>query len=345
LLQDNSTLTVCGNEIKYYGFYYPPVGIIDILNLVMPPTDASFFVLDPILTKELPDQDIKNASNPWVIISTQEGSSHRWFDRLIPQLIELGVKPTQIVLRSACLWDPDSSIRNIHTIVDECSDFVSAMPDLEQITVPTHHFVCLNRLHRWQRYQLVKQILDRNLDQYGSLSYIEIPSHADIRFNSLTKPDVDWHQQRNLTDPGTAGALFNIISEAAYEPDPETDVLIHHHRPGMTEKSYKCFALFQVPVWLAPYRAVACYRKLGFDVFDDLVDHAYDLEPDPVKRVHMVADQIEKLCQLSLDDLKQLKQELIPRFKKNLAVLKSYAHNFNSELPQWESLFLDNNLN
>jgi hypothetical protein len=312
----------------------------------MPPTDASFFVIDPVLTPDPPIQEIKNDANPWVIISTQEGSSHRWFDALLTQLVEAGVKLNQIVLRSACLWDPDSPIKHIHTIVDECSDFVTAMKTNQPLILePTHHFVCLNRLHRWQRYHLVKQIFDRNLDQYGYLSYIEIPLDANSKFQSLTKPDVDWHEQRNLNDPMTAGALFNIITEAAYEPEPDTTDILNHHRPGMTEKSYKCFALFQVPVWLAPYRAVACYRKLGFDVFDDLVDHAYDLEPDPVKRVHMVANQIEKLCELSLDDLKQLKQDLTPRFKKNLAILKSYAHNINSELPQWEALFLDNNLN
>jgi hypothetical protein len=115
---------------------------------------------------------------------------------------------------------------------------------------------------------------------------------------------------------------------------------VHHHRPGMTEKSYKCFALFQIPIWLAPYRAVACYRNLGFDVFDDIVDHGYDLEPDPIKRIRLVTDQIENI--VKLNQLTEIKTKLIPRFEKNWQQLKYYAHNFSTELPQWQTLFLRN---
>lgn len=339
---DNISHTINGNLIKHYGFYYPPVGIISVLNLIFTPFDASFYIIDPILAKdhELPYNELSQQSNPYVIISTQEGSSHRWFDRLIPKLTDHGIAMNHIIIRSACLWDPDSPVKHIHTIVDECSDFVSALETNQPVIQdPTHHFVCLNRLHRWQRYELVKQILDRNLDQFGKLSYIQLKPDSDPRFLNLTKPDVDWNEQRNMSDSDTTGALFNIICEAAYEPEPGTAQLIHHHRPGMTEKSYKCFALHQIPIWLAPYRAVECYRQLGFDVFDDLVDHSYDQEPDPEKRIELVANQIEKNCRLTPEQLVKFKKDLKARFDKNLAVLESYAHNFNTELPQWQALF------
>jgi hypothetical protein len=275
-----------------------------------------------------------------VIISTQEGASHHWFDRLIPKLVEHGVAFDHIILRSACLWDPDSPVKRIHTIVDECSDFISGLKDhTPNVNDPSHHFVCLNRLHRWQRYELVKTILDRNLDQFGKLSYIETPTNADARFVFLKRPDVTWQEQRDIEDPEIAGAMFNVVTEAAFEPEPGSARLVHHNRPGMTEKSYKCFSLYQIPVWLAPYRAVECYRKLGFDVFDDIVDHGYDLEPDPQKRIAMVADQIEKICAMDQPQLAQLKQTLLPRLTKNFKVLESWAFNHNTELPQWQALF------
>jgi hypothetical protein len=74
-------------------------------------------------------------------------------------------------------------------------------------------------------------------------------------------------------------------------------------------------------------------------VFDDIVNHEYDLEFDPNTRISMVVDQIEKICNLTPLQLTQLKNDLMPRFKKNLQILKSYAHNFDSELPQWQALF------
>jgi hypothetical protein len=200
--------------------------------------------------------------------------------------------------------------------------------------------VCLNHLHRWQRYELVKKILDRKLDQFGCVSYLEKPGDSDARFPLvIDQAEITWEEQRNITMPALTGALFNIVCETAYESD--TDQLIYHHLPGMTEKSYKCFALFQIPVWLAPYRAVSCYRALGFDVFDDIVDHSYDLEPDPTKRIDMVAGQIANI--VKLDQLSDLKTMLTPRFEKNWQRLQHYAHNFNTEMPQWQALFLRNN--
>jgi hypothetical protein len=328
--------------IKHYGFDFPPVGIIGILEQLVP-ADSKIYILDPIGGQELPYHELD--ADTWIIITTNEGSSHRWFDRLIPRLASAGVSLDHIVIRSACLWDPDSPVRNIHTIVDECSDFVTMLGKYQpRMRQPTHHFVCLNHLHRWQRFELVCQIMQRDLLPYGRVSYLQKPPVPTWGFPMIIdKHDVSWTEQRDLTLPELSDALFNVICETAYESEPGHDQLIHHHRPGMTEKSYKCFALFQIPIWLAPYRAVACYRELGFDVFDDIVDHSYDLESDPVRRISMVADQIQTVCDQPLFELIDLKNQLLPRFQHNWSRLGHYAHNFTTELSQWRVLFSGNN--
>ena len=328
--------------IKHYGFNFPPVGIIGILEQLAP-TDSKIYILDPIGGQELPYHELD--SDCYVIITTNEGSTHLWFDRLIPRLASAGVSLDRIVIRSACLWDPDSPVRHIHTIVDECSNFVTMLQAHQPtVTEPTHHFVCLNNGHRWQRFRLTCELLERNLAQHGRISYLQAPPVATWGFPILIdKPEVSWTEQRDIDFPELGGALYNIICETAYEPEPGISQLTHHHRPGMTEKSYKCFALYQIPIWLAPYRAVACYRNLGFDVFDDIIDHNYDLEPDPVKRIGMVADRIQTICGQSADQLIDLKNQLQPRFEHNWARLRYYAHNFATEMPQWKVLFSNNN--
>ena len=299
--------------------------------------DAKFYIIDPIGGTELPYSELD--SNCYVIITTNEGSSHCWFDRLIPKLISYGIPYDQIVIRSACLWDPDSSVKHVHTIVDECTNFVTDLKHHQlNVDAPTHHYVCLNNLHRWQRYQLVQHLLDRKLDQFGKISYLNPPSTADTRFPMIIDhAQVSWPEQRVMSHSAIRGALFNLITETAYEPEPNAEQLTWHHRPGMTEKTYKCFALYQIPVWLAPYRSVECYRRLGFDVFDDIVDHAYDLEIDPANRIELVANQVAKLVEL--ENLGELKQRLIPRFEHNLDRLKYYANNLDSEIPQWSTIF------
>ena len=323
--------------IRYYGFNYPPVGIVGVLEkLVL--QQNKIYIVDPIGNPDLPYNELD--SDCWVIITTNEGSSHCWFDRLIPKLQSHGVLSNRIIIRSACLWDPDSPVKHIHTILDECSDFITLLDRyVPKITKPTHHYICLNNSHRWQRYQLVKQLLDKDLSKFGKISYLENPGQ-DSRFPIvIEKSNVTWTEQRSLNMPELTNALLNVITETAYEPLPNSNQLVNHHRPGMTEKSYKCFALFQLPIWLAPYKAVSCYRQLGFDVFDDIIDHAYDLEVDPAKRIGLVAQQIQNFCQLSLDHIVELKVKLIPRFEKNWQVLNSYAHNFDAEVPQWQEVF------
>ena len=214
--------------IKYFGFDFPPVGIIGILEQLAPP-DKKFYILDPIGGQSLPYHELD--ADSWVIITTNEGSSHRWFDRLIPRLESCGVPKDQIVIRSACLWDPDSPVSHVHTIVDECSDFVST---LSHTTIndfrPLHHYVCMNRGHRWQRYALVKRLLDSDLDQHGAITYVELPANHDSAFRTLTREDPDWHEQRNMSDPGLRYALFNVITETAFEPEHADQPLIHHQR-------------------------------------------------------------------------------------------------------------------
>ena len=324
--------------IRHFGFDFPPVGLIGTLEQLAP-DDCEIYILDPIGGQELPYHEL--GTDTWVIITTNEGSSHKWFDRLIPRLVDARVSPNHIVIRSACLWDPDSPVRHIHTIVDECSDFITMLQDYQPNAIdPTHHFVCLNNGHRWQRFELTCELLKRNLKQYGQISYIQPPPVAVWGFPILIdRSEVSWIEQRDIDFPELSGALYNVICETAYEPEPGISRLTHHHRPGMTEKSYKCFALLQVPIWLAPYRAVACYRELGFDVFDDIIDHSYDLEIDPVKRISMVADQIQTVCEQSHMQLLGIKNHLLPRFKHNWSRLGHYAHNFATELPQWQVLF------
>lgn len=324
--------------IKYFGFDFPPVGIIDILKHLAPPL-AKFYIIDPIGTTELPYHELD--SNSYVIITTNEGSSHRWFDRLISTLQSFHVALDHIVIRSCCLWDPDSPVRHIHTIVDECTDFITTLDNYEPVCVdPTHHFVCLNNGHRWQRFELVCQLLKRNLNQFGKISYVQAPPVSILGFPMvLDKSHISWGEQRNISFPELTGALLNVICETAYEPQHEVTQLVYHHRPGMTEKSFKCFALHQIPLWLAPYRAVACYRALGFDVFDDIVDHSYDLESNPVDRINLVADQIERFCRHSQTELHNMKHTLRPRFEQNWAKLQCYANEFTTELPQWQLLF------
>ena len=81
-------------------------------------------------------------------------------------------------------------------------------------------------------------------------------------------------------------SYVNITTESCYSPKE-----IH-----ISEKSLKAFYFFQFPIFLASYNHVKYLReRFKFDMFDDIIDHSYDNEPDNRLRMHMVIKEIKRI--------------------------------------------------
>jgi hypothetical protein len=104
---------------------------------------------------------------------------------------------------------------------------------------------------------------------------------ADVSNNSIghamTAINLDVYQK----------SLFHIVAETSVT------------QPYLSEKTYKIFVVGQIPIFCAAQGAVQLLRNLGFDVFDDIVDHNYyDNEPDwktRITRMHKVLDHLSTL--------------------------------------------------
>ena len=226
---------------------------------------------------------------------------------------------------------------------------------------PTHHFVCLNRALAWQRAKLVELLLDQDLDQYGAISYGVNLTQSDLKFLGSYATDhlmfplkyqhrlpllvdqagVTIQQGFSVAHPQIRGAFFNVITETGYGVHPELpDSRKSVQYPSLTEKTYKCFILGQVPIWLSAQHTVHWARELGFDVFDDIVNHDYDLESDPAARVPMVAAEVRRVCEkYSVAELVSLHHAMIPRLKNNYRVLCGWAKGHDCDVPRWAEYF------
>lgn len=332
--------------IKHFGFHHPPVGIIQMLKSLAFKSPTSILVADPFGKEQLPFSEIQSAdkTNLFVVIYSHEGASHKWFDRLIPQLNkQCGVPLEQIILHSSCLQDPESPIQHVGSIVDYASDMVERFANWPEpkLEPAQHHFVCLNRLHRWQRLKLVCLLLDEQIDRFGKISYIDarhglIPKQYHSRFPMTVDSDQVSISQGHMINPALAGAAINVITESCYEADPNGHHIETHHLPGLTEKTFKSIYLSQIPIFVAPFNTVKCFREIGFDAFDDIIDHSYDLEPDPQKRLIMIKDQIKNMCLYDLSDLDKIRNGLESRFRHNFLLLQKLANNHMAELPIWQ---------
>ena len=62
------------------------------------------------------------------------------------------------------------------------------------------------------------------------------------------------------------------------------------------KKNIKPFYYYQIPLIVAPYNHLKALREIyDFDFFDDLIDHSYDYEKNPVKRIKLIFNEINKI--------------------------------------------------
>ena len=192
-------------------------------------------------------------------------------------------------------------------------------------------FLCLIRRPSASRALVTKLVLDTGCDvriSFGSMSDTGLGEYKnmlpDIQLPLLIDGIVDRvtnNTEHDQTNPIFHSCLFNLVVESSSQTD--AGVWRSHF---ITEKTFKAFGLRQIPLWFAVPGLVAQVRKLGFDLFDDIVDHSYDTITDEHVRFKCVAQQIKQLDQqLTLAQCQQLRRSLLDRLNQNFELLKTQA--------------------
>jgi hypothetical protein len=208
--------------------------------------------------------------------------------------------------------------------------------------LPNYHFVSLARIAKPHRIAATIEILDRGLEPYGNISlgsgYYQRPDENDLlkhvpqRYSGKFPMYIDdiiaiktSMQQYESRDEKIITALVNFVMETSYERSVWTHTW---NVPFITEKSMKPFAWGQLPIFLSHANSLQKIRDFGFDLFDDIINHGYDIEPDPMIRIKLCVDQLEKICRWSLDDCRKFKQDNMHRFENNRNKLDELLLNF-----------------
>jgi hypothetical protein len=259
-----------------------------------------------------------------------EGPSWSHINTTVERMIsEFGIDPLCIIQWTGSAGEGGEPIQ-IVTVMDAFTIITSAdeaWPERQ----PRHHFVMLARIPKDHRVLMAIEVLQRKLEKYGYIScgcgnhgeltdwdWRHVPDNLRSRFPLLLPGDqfnmiqTPKFSLDSIQLPEVTGAFCSVIPETTHDlmyPNVFTAFL--------TEKSEKCFLLEQVPLWVAAPGQVELARQCGFDVFDDLIDHGYDRQADPLLRIKMVADQLERLCAMSLGQLHRYKRNNQDRFSAN----------------------------
>jgi hypothetical protein len=171
---------------------------------------------------------------------------------------------------------------------------------------------CVNRNPRYERiynYDLLKQL-----------------PFADEIYFSLSIPPMDNIDEqisvKSIIMVGYQDTMLNIITET------------YHNTGLLSEKTFKPIRAEQLFLMCGPAGAIAHLRKLGFDTFDDFIDHEYyDYESDwksRISKMHKILidiyDNIENIYNQTIDRRKNNRQHLCSDVLKNL-VIDPILHN------------------
>jgi hypothetical protein len=100
----------------------------------------------------------------------------------------------------------------------------------------------------------------------------------------------------------------------------------------LTEKAWKPFKTHQLPLYIGLPGYVDVIRNLGFDVFDDFINHNYDKEQNHVERIKIVVEELNKLTQLDMLEFYNKNRKRFVNNCANIYKLKAEAylelHNF-----------------
>jgi hypothetical protein len=130
-------------------------------------------------------------------------------------------------------------------------------------------------------------------DDFDFLSYPKLSFYESNKdwFSDINK----YSAWKHLDLTTFQQSYFNIVTESHFDIDD-----VH-----MSEKTFKPFYYFQLPLFLASYRHVELLKQEhDLFLFDDLIDHSYDKERDYKKRLNMVISEIIRLSKMK-DEIKR----------------------------------------
>ena len=191
-------------------------------------------------------------------------------------------------------------------------------------------FISFNNLYlkkRSYRLNLIARLLAKSLDQSG---YISLP-HQDLNDNikkeifskdCLLSVDSKKIVYENLCintpkliidtedHKGELSANENleILTQGLFHIVTET--IFYDQKLHLTEKIFKPIAARRPFLLVAAPGNRAYLKSYAFKTFDRWIDESYDLEPNHDKRISLIVQEIERLCQMPKAELDRIYQEM-----------------------------------
>ena len=118
--------------------------------------------------------------------------------------------------------------------------------------------------------------------------------------------------------------ILNLITENVSGYDDSNNE--RYKTITFTEKTWVPFKTHQIPILISLPNSLDILRKLGFDLFDDFVDHSYDKEQDHRKRIKMAFQEIQRLSKIDCVDFYNNNKNRFIKNHSNIYKLKCESY-------------------
>jgi hypothetical protein len=239
----------------------------------------------------------KDLNKKIVFSSLCEGHGPREMQAVLHSLVQFDwYDPAKIVFLHNSLEDPPDNIKHVRWpwYMVNHSNWLHNLHKAK-IDWKTHTkdrwFLCLMRRRSDQRSLLLKNLLSNFDKEQYRLSYASMIDYqsfddiAQISIPIMIDGPTPGDEQHKAVDTRIFGCLINLIVETSCQESGD-----HYWISAYaSEKTFKCFGWRQLPIWFAAPGHVSKVKSLGFDVFDDIIDHQkYDVIQDPIERMTMI---------------------------------------------------------
>lgn len=207
-------------------------------------------------------------------------------------------------------------------------------------------FVCFNKVPRLHRIMTVAGLLERQLFNLGYCSFDgnnlllksidqflpeEVSKHFKIfknklpirlnitvnRENPIDIVDLDVHYHNN--------SYFSIVTETTFYKDIQLNFTNCNTLDSLflTEKTFRPIALKHPFLLVSRYKSLKALKDLGYKTFHPFINESYDNENNDKIRLHMILNEVERLCKLSDEEWIQLQRKIKPILEHNHQLLMS----------------------
>ena len=239
-----------------------------------------------------------------------------------------------------------TAVRDIHDVIDwyyfyhgfaALDWFRDSVFFAPSFNVNTHYlsFNHLVRHRRSYRMSLTARLIENDLDRFGLISFHgteqDCRDEITAEFSRLSDTDRERIGRYLLPQPLPLtldkGATFDHFSasfgyhEHALWTAPflhvVNETVFYEPKLHLTEKVFKPIVSCRPFLLVAAPGNLQYLRSYGFQSFGKWIDESYDQETDHDRRLAMIVHEVNKICQLTRDQLQDLLMDMAPVLEYN----------------------------